>query len=310
MLQIYNYNAGKGDCIRLRYTGTSGVSRNIMIDSGVTRFASRFSSVCSEIAASGETVDVLVLTHADIDHIGGLLGSLRCGRKLPVMEVWMNHGTIMPSHVDLSVRQNDEVYTRLVKSGMPLSPAVAGNTYELDGAVFRILWPTEELLESTFKLRRPVPLGVSSDYGYSFKELMDMPIRYSDASCNNRASIVFEFEYAGLRFLFTGDAWSADILANIRNGTYDLVKLPHHGSVRNLSEGWNNRIRCSNYMICTDGICHPDKQTIAKLLKWNGKINVYGSVDWWDRLLLGEDRQCEVHFIEGEKIIWNIPMQN
>lgn len=32
MLQIFNYTAGKGDCIRLHYTGKSGVIRNVIND--------------------------------------------------------------------------------------------------------------------------------------------------------------------------------------------------------------------------------------------------------------------------------------
>lgn len=137
----------------------------------------------------------------------------------------MNCGGMIPGHVDLSVRQNNEVYTRLVKSDVPIRPAAAGNAYELDG-------------------------------------------------------------------------------------TYDLVKLPHHGSVRNISEEWSQKINCRNYMICTDGFSHPDKQTIAKLLQWYGEIHVYGSVDWWSRFLLDEDKACNVHFAEGEKILWKVPMRS
>ena len=31
MLQIFNYNAGKGDCLRLRYTGASGISHKLSV---------------------------------------------------------------------------------------------------------------------------------------------------------------------------------------------------------------------------------------------------------------------------------------
>ena len=86
------------------------------------------------------------------------------------------------------------------------------------------------------------------------------------------------------------------------------MKLSHHGSVRNLSEEWCGRIRCQTYMICTDGISHPDKQTIAKLLKWNDEITIYGSTDWWTGMLTIEDKLKteKIHFERGE-YLWKLP---
>ena len=45
MLEIYAYNAGKGDCLRIHYAET----HNIFVDTGVTRFAPRFKQICEEI---------------------------------------------------------------------------------------------------------------------------------------------------------------------------------------------------------------------------------------------------------------------
>lgn len=153
-----------------------------------------------------------------------------------------------------------------------------------------------------------VPLGKQSDYGYSLEELMNLPIKGKDASPSNRASIIMEVEYKGQKLLFTGDAWAEDILAVAGNKSYDFMKLSHHGSVRNLSEEWCGRIRCQTYMICTDGISHPDKQTIAKLLKWNDEITIYGSTDWWTGMLTIEDKlkMEKIHFERGE-YLWKLP---
>lgn len=270
MLQIFNYNAGKGDCLRLRYTGASGISHNILIDSGEIRFGLEFEAICKQIVANHEKIDVMVLSHVDMDHLGGLLYNLRNKIKLSIEEVWMNHGSLMGKNAELSVKQNDEVYTALKEQGIPVKPVIAGTTYELDGAVFRVLWPDEETLYRLFP--QPlgnVVLGKPSDYGYSFGELMNMPIKGKDTSPNNRASVIMEVAYKGQKLLFTGDAWAEDILQVVGNSSYDFIKLSHHGSVRNLSEEWSGKIKCQTYMICADGSTHPDKQTIAKLLKWN-----------------------------------------
>ena len=309
MLQIFNYNAGKGDCLRLRYTGLTGIPHNILIDSGVMRFGLEFEAICKQIVANYEKIDVMIISHVDTDHLGGLLYNLRNKTKLNIEEVWMNHGKLMGKNTDLSVRQNDEVYTALREQGITIKPALAGMTYDLDGATFRILWPNEETLYRLFpKAFGNVPLGRQSDYGYSLEELMNLPIKGKDASPSNRASIIMEVEYKGQKLLFTGDAWAEDILEVAGNKSYDFMKLSHHGSVRNLSEEWCGRIRCQTYMICTNGISHPDKQTIAKLLKWNDEITIYGSTDWWTGMLTIEDKlkMEKIHFERGE-YLWKLP---
>lgn len=309
MLQIFNYNAGKGDCIRVRYTGISGMTRNILIDSGVRQFRLGFESICQSILDNHEKIDAIVISHVDTDHLGGLLYSMQNGTKIGINEVWMNHGRLMGKNTDLAVKHNDELYTRLKEQNIPVKAAVAGIMRELDGAIFRILWPNEETLYKLFLgLSGNVLLRNQSDYGYSFEELMEMPIKGKDSNPNNKASIIMEVEYMGQKLLFTGDAWSEDILRVVGNNTYDFIKLPHHGSVRNISEEWYKQILCKKYMICTDGISHPDKQTIAKLLKWNDEITVYGSTEWWNNMLAdGDEKQMEkIHFEKGE-YSWKLP---
>lgn len=73
MLEVYTYNAGKGDCIRLRF----GDGHNIFIDTGVTRFGTKFRSICEDVLKAGESLDLLILSHVDDDHIGGIF--LNCG---------------------------------------------------------------------------------------------------------------------------------------------------------------------------------------------------------------------------------------
>lgn len=82
-----------------------------------------------------------------MDHLGGLLYNLRNKIKLSIEEVWMNHGSLMGKNAELSVKQNDEVYTALKEQGIPVKPVIAGTTYELDGAVFRVLWPDVPMLK-------------------------------------------------------------------------------------------------------------------------------------------------------------------
>ena len=99
-----------------------------------------------------------------------------------------------------------------------------------------------------------------------------MPIKEKDTSINNHASVVMEMEYRGAKLLFTGDAWAEDIL-RVAGGSYAMIKLPHHGSVRNLSERWGEqkadsyfRVKCNN--------CHNEgarENGMLSVFKINGK---------------------------------------
>lgn len=189
MLETYAYNAGKGDCIRLRF----GDGHNVFIDTGVTRFAVEFQRILFTITCAGETLDALILTHADDDHIGGELSMLRRGVKLPFHEVWMNmEGQPIAGDVPLSVRQNNEVYARLIKQGVPIKPVTAGISYEIDGALFRVISPRKLYINQR---HGDVPLAHHSDYGIPILELQDRPLTKHDSSINNRNSAVIIFEY-------------------------------------------------------------------------------------------------------------------
>jgi len=92
MLKIKMYPAGNGDAFLVRAGGT-----NVLIDGG---YAATFHGVVSadlqEIAADGETLDLVVATHIDADHISGLIAFLAANESsdkckvVPVGQIWHN----------------------------------------------------------------------------------------------------------------------------------------------------------------------------------------------------------------------------
>jgi len=302
MLEVYTYNAGKGDCIRLHFAGT----HNIFIDSGVSRFAPAFRRTCNQIKQSGETLDVLVLTHVDDDHIGGILSCLRSRTyQCSFSEVWMNHsGNASIGDRTLSIQQNDEVFARLRDQGIRVVSTHAGDQRIIAGALIEIFWPEANVSDAggQHQQYKEVQLARHSDYHLRLSELADMTLPTHDTSPNNRRSIVLSFAYDNHRLLFTGDAWAEDVVR--AKGSYDLIKLPHHGSARNISEVYKENIQSSDFLICTDGVNHPDKQTIAKLEKWYGEINIYSPSAWWGNgFFSGDDRRHKIKYYQKEGLV-------
>ena len=72
-LTISTIRSGKGDCVHICFIGSSGQPHNIIVDSGPTSSAGEFRNLLTSIIRSGETLDALIITHYDDDHIGGIL---------------------------------------------------------------------------------------------------------------------------------------------------------------------------------------------------------------------------------------------
>ena len=103
----------------------------------------------------------------------------------------------------------------------------------------------------------------------------------SDASLANGSSIALLLEYPqqkpAVRFLLAGDAWPAVLEASVdrllpAGGTklkLSGFKLPHHGSVANLSESLLAKLDCRHYLVSTSGAVfrHPHAAAVELLLK-------------------------------------------
>lgn len=103
-----------------------------------------------------------------------------------------------------------------------------------------------------------------------------------DTSEHNGSSIAFVFEYDGRRILFGADAFAPTLAAGIKrllsgatSERFELAafKLSHHGSAANLTNELLDLLRCSRYLISTDGSSHshPDHEALARIIVRGGK---------------------------------------
>lgn len=109
----------------------------------------------------------------------------------------------------------------------------------------------------------------------SLKEIIKHEIvqNSKDKSKSNGASIAFILEYKGKKLLFLGDSHEDIVVDEIKKYgifEFDLVKVSHHGSIKNNYE-WLDLIKSDRYLISTNGEKHnhPDNEFIAKLILSN-----------------------------------------
>jgi beta-lactamase superfamily II metal-dependent hydrolase len=93
-------------------------------------------------------------------------------------------------------------------------------------------------------------------------------------------------EHAGRTALLTGDARGDRIVAGLTetgmlHGSgrlrVGLVKLPHHGSNRNLERSLFDRVHADHYVISADGVKHhhPSEETMQALVESRGASDQY-----------------------------------
>ena len=102
---------------------------------------------------------------------------------------------------------------------------------------------------------------------------------FADQSIANLSSIVVVAEMDGRTMLLTGDARGDDILSglassgfidNAKTGKahFDVLKMPHHGSDRNMTLDFLQRITADHYVISANGENNnPDTDTVEWIAK-------------------------------------------
>lgn len=85
--------AAEGDCLILSYGASEAKLRHVLIDGGRKATWPKLEAALARIAARGEAVELMVLSHIDADHIDGLLEMARTkAGDLPLVPkaVWFN----------------------------------------------------------------------------------------------------------------------------------------------------------------------------------------------------------------------------
>jgi beta-lactamase superfamily II metal-dependent hydrolase len=307
VLTVTVNRAGRGDCILLRFGEDEGTSRSILIDSGPAAFSARFRLLLNSLQPS----DAFCLTHIDSDHIGGLDRYLaryqcpRCQLWLPLEDTTCLR---MSGEVPLSARQAERVRSRL--AAVPHEKPRVLETRRIGQARLLFIGPSgarRETIEPNEddSCDLPYPLSRQTDWFTSLEQLAEEPL-HKDASMTNADSLVFLFEYQGVSILFTGDSTPDELEKSIallgEGRKLDLIKLPHHGSCRNVFPGWLRRVDCRNFIISSDGAELPDKQTIAVLLRYakGEAIRIFANHAWWERDFLTPD---DLRYIDGGLLI-------
>ena len=261
-----------GDAIAMRFGDLSrpGGQTVIVIDGGFGEATGKQLANLIRNRYHTDRVDLVVSTHPDMDHIGGLETVLsEFGRNVGglLMHLPWKHddaicgvkdGRATPQSISRKLRDSLKAAVSLEAKarslGVPIYEPFAGMPLLCDGMV-SVLGPDRDFYTSLLPHFYGMPDYAGSGYLASFREPENFVknrdnwyeeskslSNHSGTSARNDSSVILQVMVDGGRLLFTGDAgipalgYAADcIVANGWNyHPLRLIQIPHHGSRNNV----------------------------------------------------------------------------
>lgn len=304
--------AYNGDAICINYVHEDAAV-NILIDGGTkqtyqtkgkknTIVSGPLKLLIEGIKHRKEKIDLLILTHIDDDHIGGILKWFEIDGEAPglIGEIWFNSGKTIASYLkesevkipELALVEQDTTNTgvtqgatfeKLIRKAKIWGEnvIVQGQCLDFKGSTFKILSPSREGLKALhdkwFREASDSITSVATDYDQSLEYYLAALISDPDTSIHNGSSIAFIWVHKEKNYVFLADAHADTLIDGLKIFEYDkenpvpaeAVKLSHHGSNRNISLELLEMIDSDQFVVTTNGNKHghPDKKGLAKILK-------------------------------------------
>lgn len=245
-----------GDAICARFTDpVTGNSRVIVVDAG---YQDDGDALVAHVRKhyQTDTVDLAILTHPDGDHIGGM-GTVV--RELNVTELWLHNigahgGSPLPA-----AKAVDDLISVATSHGADVREPWSG-AQRFNGAV-TVIGPSKSYYEELVAEQVAEHRGLTKA-ATALREAArglagrvagmlgtEIPFEAKEVNARNNSSMLVLLKLDGGTKLLTADAGVRALSvawdyaeSNGLAETPNLVQLPHHGSRRNCSSSWLDRL--------------------------------------------------------------------
>lgn len=301
-MKIKFLKAANGDSILLSFEDNSKKNRNILIDGGMPKtyygsgkYGDLFNKI-EEIKNRKEKIDLLILTHIDGDHIGGLKKWFEMDKSAfdIISKVWFNSGKTIANH--FNQEENPELIETLdifETNQTSVSQAIVFEDYidrfnvwdqkiikcgipviEKNGLEITLLSPDDAALTKLLKeYKKPKynyqTSGAEKDWKIPIEDFINEEsasdyLAQEDKSVANGSSIAFLLSFRGKNYLFLGDAHPSIIVSALKDLNIskenpipvEFLKVSHHGSCKNTNKELLELIKTDNYVISSNSEIH------------------------------------------------------
>lgn len=231
-LTVYFFDVGQGDAALI----VSPAGKTVLIDGGPPSAGPALGARLKKIVDA--PIDLVLLSHAHLDHLGGLAQAIRAVGARMFMEPNFSHPS--PAY--------DALLDTLKERNVRLMIGEAGRNIGLGGgAILKLLHPSEPYIQGS----------------------------RSDANSN---SIVARLTWQEVSFLFTGDAerdTERRLLERNEELRSTVLKVAHHGSRHSTMTEFLDRVRPQLAVISAgagNDYGHPTRQAMDRIEAVNARI--------------------------------------
>ncbi|HVQ07527.1 MAG TPA: MBL fold metallo-hydrolase [Allosphingosinicella sp.] len=221
-----------------------------------------------------------------------------------------------------SVNNGSKLRKDLEALNIPINKGFAGNLVRPGGGPSI---PFKLGAELTLHVAAPLPKQLDKLQLMFAKKLKpeDALAAYTDGSVPNLSSIAVVAAFKGKTMLLTGDARGDYLIEGLKaEGLLDaggklhvdILKMPHHGSDRNVDPSFFSTITADHYVASADGTFgNPDRPTLEMLIGQRGKAASYtihltyplADIDARRKGEWDKDRQGEIDDGKPPRRPWN-----
>lgn len=281
----------------------------VLIDGGLKSNGKKTLEILNDIFINNEVIDLIILTHVDLDHINGLIALFEhefvnsdtikgVVFNSPHSEGEMD--ALKDKHTQCGYKEGNRLLELMLNKNITIHNAIQGEKFIVgDEVLIEILSPTQSALDVNHKNWRDTNIGHDENEEYDNEALLK-EIHAEDSKPQNVSSIACIISYDGKKMLFSGDSVPSQILSSVEDITaVDFFKISHHGSKYNISKGLLEKFPSDIYLIPGSRGGYPNFYTIALIENSGISSKVYvpkGSWVHYDRY----KRKINLSFIEYE----------
>lgn len=239
-LHIVFCDVGQGDAAYIRFPD----GRDMLVDGGPNN--SVLQCLGRHMPFWDRTIDVVVLSHPEKDHMGGLVSVFQR----------YHVGYFVRSDIQKGTDVDRALFALAKEKKIPQKLVVAGDEVRIGLAKLSVIWPSDSQIAL---MQGQNVLGVTTD-------------------SVNESAVVFWLRYGVFDVLFTGDADSRVEGqyrgSELADAPIEVLKVPHHGSKTGMTSDFLDWIRPQLAVISVgrNSFGHPTPEMLQLLADYHARV--------------------------------------